>query len=109
MCISNMQELGLSEFRSVLNDHCKHSFGLVLVSEAGWKFVFSGDTRLCDNVVNAAAGADLLIHEATFDRGLEEDAKRKKHSTIDDALEVRTCVGCICACWILLSGETRSA
>jgi ribonuclease Z len=33
------------------------------VSFAGLKAVFSGDTRPCRHVVDAAAGADLLIHE----------------------------------------------
>lgn len=33
------------------------------VSYAGLKVVFSGDTRPCRHVVDAAAGADLLIHE----------------------------------------------
>jgi hypothetical protein len=84
-----VQELGLKEFRSVLVDHCKHAFGLCLESHTGWRFVFSGDTQLSENVVAAAAGASLLIHEATFDSGMEDDARAKKHSTITDALEVR--------------------
>jgi ribonuclease Z len=33
------------------------------VAYAGLKVVFSGDTRPCRHVVEAAAGADLLIHE----------------------------------------------
>ena len=33
------------------------------VGYAGLKVVFSGDTRPCKHVVEAAAGADLLIHE----------------------------------------------
>jgi ribonuclease Z len=33
------------------------------INFAGLKVVFSGDTRPCKHVVDAAAGADLLIHE----------------------------------------------
>jgi ribonuclease Z len=33
------------------------------ITYAGRKVVFSGDTRPCKHVVDAAAGADLLIHE----------------------------------------------
>jgi ribonuclease Z len=33
------------------------------VAYAGRRIVFSGDTRPCRHVVDAAAGADLLIHE----------------------------------------------
>lgn len=32
----------------------------------GLKFVFTGDTALCDNLFTAAEGADLLISEATY-------------------------------------------
>ena len=32
----------------------------------GLKVVFSGDTALCDSLVDAAAGADLMICEATY-------------------------------------------
>ena len=83
------QKLGLSEMRSILVDHCKHSFGLRLATPSGWSFVFSGDTRRCDNVAAAARGATLLVHEATFESGMDEEAARKKHSTISDALSVR--------------------
>lgn len=77
-------------FSSVLNVHCKHSFGFRMVSPSGKTFVFSGDTEKCDNVINAAKEADILIHEATFESDMIADAKFKKHSTIEDALAVRT-------------------
>ncbi|QAY66045.1 ribonuclease Z [Paenibacillus protaetiae] len=40
-----------------------------------------GDTRPCDNAVKLAAGADLLVHEATFAEGQEEKAYDYGHST----------------------------
>lgn len=85
-----LQDLGLLSFSSVLNVHCKHSFGFRMVSSSGKTFVFSGDTEKCDNVINAAKEADILIHEATFESDMIADAKFKKHSTIEDALSVRT-------------------
>lgn len=39
----------------------------------GLKFVFSGDTVLCDSLVRAAKGADLMICEATY--GANEQAQ----------------------------------
>ncbi len=63
--------LGLSRFGSVRVVHCAHSFGAVLESGAGWKLVFSGDTRPCALLTEAATGATLLIHEATFDDSME--------------------------------------
>ena len=39
----------------------------------GLKFVFSGDTALCDSLIRAAEGADLMICEATY--GANEQAQ----------------------------------
>jgi ribonuclease BN (tRNA processing enzyme) len=33
-------------------------------------------------------GAELLVHEATFDDSMEQDAVRKKHSTVGQALDI---------------------
>lgn len=72
--------VGLTRLESVRVVHCAHSFGLVLESDAvsPWKIVFSGDTRPCDALVEAAKGATLLIHEATFDDSMLEEAIGKK-------------------------------
>ncbi len=54
----------------------------------GLKIVYSGDTRPCASVVNAAKGADLLIHEASFLESESELAKERRHSTALEAAEV---------------------
>ena len=56
-------QLGLKTLQSVLVVHCAHAYAAVLEGEAGWKVVFSGDTRPCDQLVQAAQKATLLIHE----------------------------------------------
>ncbi len=51
----------------------------------GRTVVFSGDTRPCAGTADAAKGADLLVHEATF---LDEDRARAvetRHSTAAEA------------------------
>ena len=48
----------------------RDSWGLVLVHRAGWKVVYSGDTRPCRRLEQAGLGATLLIHEATFEPSL---------------------------------------
>lgn len=68
--------MGLSRFESVLVAHCAHAYGLVLERAAGeggaggWKVVFSGDTRPCPQLVEAARGATLLIHEVGRGKGV---------------------------------------
>jgi ribonuclease Z len=57
-------------------------------SRRGRRLVFSGDTRPCADVREAATGADLLVHEASF---VSEDAERAAetwHSTAAAAAEL---------------------
>ncbi len=61
---------------------------LVGAPRPGRKVVVTGDTRPCAATVNAARGADLLVHEATF--GDEEAARAVEtgHSTAREAATV---------------------
>lgn len=68
--------LGLKDLCSVPVVHCPHAFAVVLEAEGrkvseseakpGWKLVFSGDTRPCRALVEAARGATILIHEVSL-------------------------------------------
>ena len=62
--------------------------GIVGAKRPGRVVVFTGDTRPCAGVVDAAQGADLLIHEATFGEEEKERAKETGHSTAREAAQV---------------------
>ena len=61
---------------------------LVGAPRSGRKVVYSGDTRPCLSVLEAARGADLLIHEATFGGDEAERAIETGHSTASEAARV---------------------
>ena len=59
----------------------------------GRRIVITGDTRPCVSTTEAARGADLLVHEATF---AEEEAARALetgHSTAREAAEIALAAG----------------
>ena len=59
--------------------------GLVGPARPGRTVVYSGDTRPCQGVIDAAQGADLLIHEATFGADEAVRAVETGHSTAQEA------------------------
>jgi ribonuclease Z len=74
------ETVGLPDGRTVGPD------GIVGSKRPGRLVVITGDTRPCASVVDAAQGADLLIHEATF--GEEEKVRETGHSTAREAAQV---------------------
>ena len=85
---ARLDSLGISSLRSVEVIHsCYNCFGVVIEGKQGWKLSYSGDTIPCDAFVKAALGSTIFIHEATFENGLLEEAKAKKHSLAGEAIE----------------------
>jgi ribonuclease Z len=52
----------------------------------GPSLAYTGDTAMCESVINSVKGADLLLHDSTFTS--EVNAKEYGHSTAKEAAEV---------------------
>lgn len=63
------------------------------VETGGLAIVFSGDTRYCENLVAAAEGADLLIHEALSTEADKEGTDKRGHSTAVEAARAAALAG----------------
>lgn len=61
---------------------------LVGPARPGRTFVYTGDTRPSRHVRDAAQGADLLVHEATFSQEEADRAVQTRHSTAREAAKV---------------------
>jgi ribonuclease Z len=66
---------------------------LVGAPRAGRTVVISGDTRPVPALREAARGADLLVHEATFSQSDLARAKETGHSTAREAAELAAAAG----------------
>jgi ribonuclease Z len=88
MHIELRNRLGITSCTAVPVDHCQHSFAIVIDGTPFGQVVYSGDCRPSNRLIQVAKGADLLIHEATFEDGMESEATLKRHSTIGEAIKV---------------------
>ncbi|XP_041075596.1 zinc phosphodiesterase ELAC protein 2-like [Polyodon spathula] len=85
---SLLKKLDLEKFQTSVVRHCKNAFACSLTHRSGWKIVFSGETMPCDALVQLGKDAMLLIHEATLEDGMEDEATEKKHSTTSQAIGI---------------------
>lgn len=79
------------EWRSILSvpvAHCPHAFAVIIDGTSFGRVVYTGDCRPSKRLAQTACPVDVLIHEATFEDGMEGEAVLKRHSTIGEALGV---------------------
>jgi ribonuclease Z len=81
-----LDDLKLDKWETAPAFHCQASFTTALTFENEFKLAYSGDTRPTPSFVHIGREATLLVHEATFDEELIEEAIAKRHSTIGEAI-----------------------
>ncbi|MFA5076851.1 MAG: ribonuclease Z [Candidatus Micrarchaeia archaeon] len=94
--------------------HVKIGGKKILLEDVSWKkpglkVVYSGDCVSCKSTINAAKGADLLIHEATFGSGFEKEAIERNHSTAKQAAQLAKEAGAKKLILTHLSGRYKDA
>lgn len=68
--------------------HCPNAFGIAITHADGWKITYSGDTMPCRSLIELGMDSDVLIHEATMEDDLADEARKKMHSTTTQAIQV---------------------
>uniref|UniRef100_A0A8D0CS59 Zinc phosphodiesterase ELAC protein 2 n=1 Tax=Sander lucioperca TaxID=283035 RepID=A0A8D0CS59_SANLU len=86
--LNHINLINFYSFQTCMVRHCKNAFACSFTHRSGWKLAFSGDTMPCDAFVHTGNNATLLIHEATLEDGLEEEAVEKRHSTTSQAIGI---------------------
>lgn len=90
------ESLKIAEFKTCKAIHCDWAYSSAItfrksnVPEDVFKVAYSGDTRpnLKQFALKTGYKSDLLIHEATFEDILQQDAYDKRHSTISEVISV---------------------
>lgn len=85
--------LGPFTVRAARGNHSLPSAALRCESASGGSCVYSADTRPSPAVLELARGADILVHEATFDEVEAERAERVGHSTAAGAARLAAAAG----------------
>lgn len=85
--------MGFSKLTHVPVIHCPYSYGLVAHHTNGWSLVYSGDTRPSPELIRAGRNSSIVIHEATFEDGMEDEAIARRHCTFSEAMAVAKDMG----------------
>lgn len=93
-----LEEMNILSMQTCKAIHCSFAYCVSFVFDLGdkstFKVSYSGDTRPCIQFASMGQDSDLLIHEATLEDFLYEDAVSKKHSTISEAVYMGKLMRC---------------
>ncbi|KAK5055320.1 hypothetical protein LTR84_013070 [Exophiala bonariae] len=81
-------DIPIRTIETVRVNHCHGAQAISVTFNNDFKFSYSGDCRPSRQFCQIGADSDVLVHEATFDDGMEGDALAKKHSTTGEAVGV---------------------
>lgn len=73
--------------------HCHDAQAVAVTFPTGFKFSYSGDCRPSRHFARIGKGSTVVVHEATFDDDMQDDAEAKKHSTMSEAIGVAQAMG----------------
>ncbi|OLY83943.1 Zinc phosphodiesterase ELAC protein 2 [Smittium mucronatum] len=90
------ESLGLDSVVTCEVEHYGGCLGVSITHRSGWQLIYSGDTRPTLNMVKLAhyklnihkQSLTMLLHEATLYDTLLEDAIKKRHSTVSEAIAI---------------------
>ena len=84
-------QFGAMRVRAVEVDHkpIRHAYGYVFETDEA-KLVISGDTRPCDALIEAAQGADLLLHEVFVHHAMKPEEGVRTAETIEQVASYHT-------------------
>ncbi|XP_063380691.1 ribonuclease Z, mitochondrial [Cydia fagiglandana] len=82
-----LASIGLDSVLTCLVPHCPNAFG-VAITTAGHKITYSGDTLPTEQLVKIGQDSTILIHEATMEDELADEARVKMHSTTSQAIDI---------------------
>lgn len=87
------KRIGLEKMEIIRVPHCFQSCGCAITMKdsngENFKIVYSGDCLQNESLLKIGSDCDLLIHEATFSEHFEDEAVKKRHSTSEQAIEIR--------------------
>ncbi|XP_045521029.1 ribonuclease Z, mitochondrial isoform X3 [Pieris brassicae] len=83
-----LASIGVENITSCLVSHCPNAFGVAVQVDEKHKVTYSGDTIPCEELVKIGMNSTLLIHEATMEDELADEARTKMHSTTSQAIDI---------------------
>ncbi|XP_059059090.1 ribonuclease Z, mitochondrial [Achroia grisella] len=82
-----LASIGVQQIQTCFVSHCPNAFGVAVNVDGQFKLTYSGDTIPCEELVKIGENSTILIHEATMEDELADEARIKMHSTTSQAIE----------------------